>query len=283
MPDVGVFLSTTRIPDPAAACAAVQALGFRVVQLGKLPETSYTPAGAAALASVLRRNELTAASLCIVFDGERYSDVESVRQTVGFVPQGPLAARLDYARRCIDTAAALGIPLVTFRMGMLPASTADPAYQRVQRAVDQLATRAGRLGVTIGLETGQESAADLLVFLDRCSTPVKVNYDGGNFVAYGTDDPLAALVALYPHTVGVHVKDRRPPAAPGLVGPACDLGGGTARVDETIRFLLDAGWTAPLILETYPVDGADPMQTLAAARAYVSRRLKNAGPAVVAT
>ena len=37
---------------------------------------------------------------------------------------------------------------------MLPASPAL-AYQRVQGAVDEVATYAGKQGVTIGLETGQ--------------------------------------------------------------------------------------------------------------------------------
>lgn len=282
IPEVGVFLSTTRIKDPAEACAAVQKLGFREIQFGKLPDACYTPAGAEDLRRVLDQHGLAAVSLCVVFDGERYDDVASVSQTVGFLPAAPLEGRLDYTRRCIDTAAALDIPLVTFHMGMLPASPADPAYQRVQRGVDQVAAYAGQRGVTIGLETGQESAAELLAFLDRCSVPVKVNYDNGNFVAYATDDPLAALQALYPRVVGVHLKDRRPPAAPGQVGPAADLGAGIARVDEAIRFLLGAGWTAPLILETYAVNGADPIQTLAAARAYTLERLDRASEVAAA-
>jgi sugar phosphate isomerase/epimerase len=274
LPDVGVFLSTTRIKDPAEACAAVQALGFRIVQLGKLPDACYTPAGAEELRGILRRQELTAVSLCVVFDGESYDSVESVSRTVGFLPEAPLEGRLAYTRRCIDTAAALGIPLVTFHMGMLPAAVDDPAYRRVLRAVDEVATYAAKREVTIGLETGQESAAALLAFLDRCSVPVKVNYDGGNFVAYGTDDPIDALKALYPQTVGVHIKDRRPPERPGLVGPGWRLGEGTARVDETLQVLLDLGWTQPLILETYAVKGDDAIETLAHARAYVIERLQ---------
>jgi sugar phosphate isomerase/epimerase len=274
--EVGVFLSTARIKDPAEACAAVAALGFKVIQLGKLPESSYTPAGAEALGGVLRRNGLDAISLCVVFDGERYDSVESVSTTVGFLPEGPLEGRLDYTRRCIDTAAGLGIPLVTFHMGMLPAVVASAEYQRVQKAVDEVGTYAGKKGVTIGLETGQESAAELLAFLDRLSAPVMVNYDGGNFVAYQTDDPLDALKALYAKTVGVHIKDRRPPEAAGLVGPGWRLGLGTARVDETIQFLVDAGWSKPLILETYAVKGDDPIETLTHARAYVLERLQRA-------
>src|SRR5687768_16697629 len=217
IPEVGAFLSTTRIKEPAEACAAVQALGFRVIQLGKLPDSSYTPAGAATMESVLRRHQLTAISLCVVFDGERYDTVESVSTTVGFLPEEPLQGRLAYTRACIDTAAALDIPLVTFHMGMLPISPTSVPYQRVQRAVDEVGIYATQKGVTIGLETGQESSAELLAFLDRLDAPIKVNYDGGNFIAYTTDDPLDALKALYPQLVGVHIKDRLPPQAPGLI------------------------------------------------------------------
>jgi sugar phosphate isomerase/epimerase len=276
IPEVGVFLSTTRMSDPAEACAAVQALGFRVVQIGKLPDSFYTPAGTDDLARLLRRHELSAASLCIVFDGERYTDVETVRRTVGFLPEESLAARLLYARRCVEAAAALGIPLVTFHMGMLPTAVEDAGYQRLLGAVDEVATHAARHGVTIGLETGQETSAALLAFLGRCAVPVKVNFDGANFVAYGTDEPLAALEALYPLTAGVHVKDHLPPAAPGAIGRSCALGLGAARVDETIQRLLGAGWTRPLILETYPAAGADPIETLTQARAYVRERLERA-------
>jgi sugar phosphate isomerase/epimerase len=272
-PEVGVFLSTTRIKDPAAACAAVAALGFRVVQLGKLPDECYTPAGNEAVREALRANGLTAVSLCVVFDGERYDSVESVSTTVGFLPAEPLAGRLAYTRRCIDTAAALGIPLVTFHMGMLPASPSSEAYQRVQRAVDEVGAYAAQRGVTIGLETGQESSAELLAFLDRLSTPVKVNYDGGNFIAYGTDDPLDALRALFPKLEGVHIKDRLPSQQPGMIGPSERLGLGTARADETLALLMELGWSKPIVLETYAVRGDDPIETLTHARAYVLERL----------
>jgi L-ribulose-5-phosphate 3-epimerase len=282
-PEVGAFLSTTRIKEPAEACPAVKALGFRVIQLGKLPDSCYTPAGAKLLGEILRRNELEAISLCVVFDGEQYDTVESVSTTVGFLPEGPLAGRLAYTRACIDTASALDIPLVTFHMGMLPASPADPAYQRVQRAVDEVGTYAARRNVVIGLETGQESAAALLAFLDRLSAPVRVNYDGGNFIAYQTDDPLVALMALYPKTVGVHIKDRQPPKQPGLIGPGERLGKGTARVDETLARLVELGWSQPIVLETYAVRGDDPIETLTHARQYVLERLARLTNAPVPT
>jgi sugar phosphate isomerase/epimerase len=140
--------------------------------------------------------------------------------------------------------------------------------------VDDVGGYAQKKDVTIGLETGQESAAELLAFLDRLDAPVKVNYDGGNFIAYQTDDPLDALRALYPQLVGMHIKDRLPPQAPGKIGPGERLGKGVAKVDETLALLVELGWSEPIILETYAVRGDDPIETLTHARAYVTERLE---------
>jgi sugar phosphate isomerase/epimerase len=167
---------------------------------------------------------------------------------------------------------------VTFHMGMLPASPARPddsAYRRIRRAVEEVGDYAARRSVTIGLETGQETAAGLLAFLDRLSAPVGVNFDGGNFVAYQTGDPVEALRELYPRTVGVHLKDRLPPPAAGRIGLGERLGQGTARVDDTLRLLLRLGWSRPIILETYAVQGDDPIETLTHARDYVLDRLRS--------
>jgi len=124
-------------------------------------------------------------------------------------------------------------------------------------------------GVRLGLETGQETAEELLAFIERLRVPVGVNFDGANFVAYDMQDPLAALEVLRPHLVGVHLKDYTLPTSPELLGRPCPLGGGAARVAETISFLAKSGYTDPLILETY--DGTDPIQTLTMARKQVTR------------
>ncbi|HEX5417120.1 MAG TPA: sugar phosphate isomerase/epimerase family protein, partial [Chloroflexota bacterium] len=176
--------------------------------------------------------------------------------------------------RCIDTAADLGIQLVTFHVGMIPVQTDDPGYLRVRRAVDVIAAYAKQRGITLGLETGQETAEELLASLEQLETGVGVNFDGANFIAYSTADPLSALAALYPRVVGVHIKDYAPPAAPGLLSLPAPLGQGAARVDETIAFLLKARYSKPLILETY--DPVDPRKTIAESRAYVLDLLRRA-------
>jgi L-ribulose-5-phosphate 3-epimerase len=268
VPEVGVFLSTSRIPNVADALAAVQTLGFRAVQLGKLADSAYSAAGVRDLARLLQQHGLVASSLCIVYDGESYANIDAVYRTVGLLPPETVADRVAYSQRCVNAAVDLGITLVTFHIGMLPADPADPGYQRIQDAVDQIAANAAKRGVKIGLETGQETAVELLAFIARLATPVGVNFDGANFIAYGTADPVAALEVLYPQIIGVHIKDYALPAAPGLLSRSAPLGQGAARVDDTVRYLLNAGFAGPLILETY--DSVNPLQTLAEARAYLT-------------
>jgi sugar phosphate isomerase/epimerase len=269
--DVGVFLNTAGIEDPRRACAAVRELGFRLVQFGKLADHYYSPAGIEQLTRTLQEHGLQAVALCIVHDGESYADLDAVRRTVGFIPAETVEHRVSFSLRCIETAAALAIPLVTTHVGILPDAPADPAYQRVQRAVHDVAAYARRCGVQFAIETGQETADQLLAFLDRLDLPVGINFDGANFIAYATQDPLEALRLLYPRTLGVHIKDYTPPPAPNLLGRPCPLGQGSARVDETLDLLRADGFTGPLILETY--SEVDRLQMLAASRAYVCGRL----------
>ena len=272
--DVGVFLNTTALSDVDAACRAVRDLGFSEIQLGKLPDEYHSPPGRQRLAEILRSHGLRAIALSIVHEGGSYADVDAVRRTVGFLPAETVEARVQFSFRCLDTVHALGIPLVTTHIGMIPNDPADAGYERVRRAVERVAAYAHRIGTQYSIETGQETAEELLAFIDRVDAPVAVNFDGPNFIAYQTQDPMEALQLLYPKTAGVHIKDYLVPEAPGLLSKACPLGEGAGRVDDTLRFLTEAGYDGPLILETY--DRVAPLETLARSRAYVLDRIRGA-------
>jgi sugar phosphate isomerase/epimerase len=274
--DVGVFLNTTALADVAAACRAVRSLGFSEIQLGKLPDEYHSPPGRRRLQEIVEGEGLRAVALSIVHEGGSYANMDAVRRTVGFLPPETVEARVQFSFRCLDTVAALGIPLVTTHVGLLPPDPTDAGYERVRRAVGRVAAYAQRIGVTYAIETGQETAQELLAFIARVDAPVAVNFDGPNFIAYQTQDPIEALQLLYPQTAGVHLKDYLVPEAPGLLSKACPLGEGAGKVDETLRFLIDSGYEGPLILETY--DRVAPMETLHYSRAYVLERLRASPP-----
>ncbi len=282
MKQVGIFLRCTGRTDPREALEAVHSLGLRMVQISKLPNRYYTPEGAREFRRLLRQTALDASAVVVVFDGESYKDQDAVRASVGFLPAGTREARIAYTRKCIDFAAAVGVKIVTFHVGYIPSDAGDPAYKAILSAVTELAAYAHQRGVTISLETGQETGEELLRFIDQIkSARVGVNFDIANLVLYGRDDPPRALRTLLSRVTSVHVKDGLPPANPHLLGEEVRLGDGKAQVKECLRILQEANFRGPLVIENYVAveKGTNPLDELRTARDFVRRALAElAGP-----
>jgi L-ribulose-5-phosphate 3-epimerase len=273
---IGVFLRSTGRDDPIDALAAVKAVGLDLIQISRLPERYYTPDGTQEFDRMMKAASVRAASVVIVFDGESYRDLDAVETTVGFRPAHLLDARLAYARKCIDFAAALGVKVVTFHMGVLPKDPADPTYRRMLDAVTSITGYAAARGTSISLETGQETGDELARFLDAISVArVGVNFDIANFVLYGMDHPPVALRRLLDRVTSVHVKDGLPPDAPGKLGREVRLGDGRAEVATCVKILRAAGFTGPLVIENYVAraSGADPLDELRRAKAFIEKTL----------
>ena len=94
---------------------------------------------------------------------------------------------------------------------------------RKARIADNAATR----GLTFHLETGQESAAALVRFLQEVDRPnVGVNFDVANLILYGKANPVDAVDLLAPYLQGVHAKDGRYPTSPDRLGEEVPIGEG---------------------------------------------------------
>ncbi|HSK11096.1 MAG TPA: sugar phosphate isomerase/epimerase family protein, partial [Vicinamibacterales bacterium] len=233
---VGVFLRCTGEDDPLRALQAVKSLGLDTVQVSRLPDRFYTPEGASEFAGLLRRTGMRADSVVAVFAGESYRDRETVVRTVGFRPLALIEERLQYLRKCVDFAGAIGARLVTFHMGFLPGDPDDPAYRAMLAAVTDIAAYAAKRNVTISLETGQETGEQLAAFLDKITVArVGVNFDPANLVIYGVDSPAAALPHFVSRVTSVHVKDALLPETPGAMGREVRPGEGRAELEECFR------------------------------------------------
>jgi len=277
--EVGVFLTCTGIRDPEKALAAVQELGLRVAQIQsrQLPDHFYSKEGARKFVDLLEKYRVEASAVCIVHEGERYHDWETVVKTVGYLPPETLLERLEYSKRCVDFAADIDTPLVTTHMGILPKDPSTPGYQRLLKAVREVASYCQNRGVTLALETGQETGTELLEFMNLVREDVKVNFDGANLILYGLDDPLEALDTLKDLVVHVHAKDGVPPARSGLLGREAPLGKGKAEVCETVRRLVKFGYAGPFILETYVwrEHKTDPLFELRKGKAFIENCLED--------
>ena len=273
---IGVFLRCTGEEDPRKALAAVKSLGLHRVQVSRLPDRYYTAEGAREFAGLLAEAAIRSDAVVVVFGGESYKDQESVLRTVGFRPAALRAPRLDYARRCVDFAAAIGTKVVTFHMGFLPVKPADPDYRDMLQALTDVAVYAAGKGVTVSLETGQETGEALLAFLESVrGARVGVNFDTANLVLYGLDQPARALEKLLPRVTSVHVKDGLLPEAPGRLGREVRLGEGRAQVAQCLRVLERSGFDGPLIIENYVWRelGTRPLDELARARDFIRASL----------
>lgn len=273
---IGVFLRSTGHEDPAEALAAVKTLGIDLIQISRLPERFYSPDGAREFDRMMKAAGMRAASVVIVFDGESYRDLQAVETTVGFRPAELLDARLAYARKCVDFAAALGVKVVTFHMGVLPKDPADPIYRRMLEAVTSIAGYAAARGTSISLETGQETGDELARFLDAITVArVGVNFDIANFVLYGMDRPPDALRRLLDRVTSIHVKDGLPPDGPGKLGREVRLGEGRGEVAACLQILQRAAFTGPLVIENYVAraSGANPLDELRLAKAFIEASL----------
>jgi len=269
---VGVFLRCTGQDDPLKGLQAVKSLGLDTIQVSRLPDRYYTPEGAREFSELLRTTGMRADSVVVVFAGESYKDREAVVKTVGFRPLHLIGERLGYARKCVDFAAAIGARIVTFHMGFLPADPSDPAYRAMLEAVTAIAQYAGARSVTVSLETGQETGAQLASFLDKITVArVGVNFDPANLVIYGVDAPASALEHFASRVTSVHVKDALLPETPGAMGREVRPGEGRAQLKECFQLLRKAGFTGALVVENYVArgSGTDPMDEVRQAVKFI--------------
>ena len=246
---LGVCSWSLQPESPAGLAERVLACELSGVQLALDPLAArhWAPGGTV---SALERAGVRVLSGMWAPHGEDYSTLESIAETGGVRVDRLWAKNLESAEVCARTAGELGIGLVTFHAGFLPEDDADGERSKLLGRLRQVADVFADHGVKLGLETGQETAENLLgvlAELDRES--VGVNFDPANMVLYGMGEPVAALEALAEHVVQIHIKDATPTETPGTWG--AEVPAGTGAVDWTRFFdvVRDRGLEVNLLIE----------------------------------
>jgi sugar phosphate isomerase/epimerase len=159
--------------------------------------------------------------------GEDYSTLASIRRTGGVRLDEHWEANLSAASASAAIAARIGVGLVTLHAGFLPHERSDPSRRVMIERLRALVDRFAAHGVTVGFETGQETAGTLLDVLEELDRPsVGVNFDPANMILYGMGDPVAALEKLAPRVVQIHIKDAIGTDRPGTWGKEVPAGSG---------------------------------------------------------
>jgi L-ribulose-5-phosphate 3-epimerase len=188
------------------------------------------------------------------FPGEDYATPQIIHETGGFGPKHLRAERLDRLAWALDRTKKLGLSNIMFHAGFVPEKH-DADYEPFLATLRQAADLASERGITIALETGQESSEQLLSFAQDLQRPnVRINFDPANLLLYDRDEPLAALRKLGHMVQSVHVKDAKRPTRAGDWGMELPLGLGDVDIKAFVQTLKSIGYTGPLCIERCVAD-----------------------------
>jgi L-ribulose-5-phosphate 3-epimerase len=248
--DIGVCSWSIHPKDTPDLIATVKKLGLQHVQLALGPLAQMDDKRKHQELGLLKNSGLVFTAGMVGFPDEDYSTIAAIKKTGGYVNPEQFPVRRAMTKAAAQVGRELGINLLTSHIGFVPPSS-DPAYQPMLERICEVASDLQALGVTLIMETGQETAPELLQFLNdlRCQN-VKVNFDPANMILYGVGDPVEAIGILGRHIAHVHVKDAVLSDAPGITwGREVPFGTGQVPPKEFLRALDDAGYMGPLCIE----------------------------------
>ncbi len=249
---MGVCSWSLQAAGPQDLADKVNALGLKKVQMGLTPHRD-DPGAWDGVQEVLAASGIEIASGMYATVGEDYTTPDTIRLTGGVVPDAHWEENLRLARITAATAGKMGLKHVNAHAGFLPHDASDPTFDKLCRRVVTLAEVFGEQGVTLLMETGQESAETLLAFLgemkQRGAENIAVNFDPANMILYDMDDPIDALRILVPHVRQVHVKDAKRTTVKGAWGEEVVVGTGQVDWNAFVRILAEADFSGGFIFE----------------------------------
>jgi sugar phosphate isomerase/epimerase len=269
--DIGVCSWSIGGKSTPELIESVKKLGLSHIQLALLDLAMADDKRKYQELGLIKNSGLTLTAGMIGFPGEDYSTIAAIRKTGGYVSEQEFPIRKKLTQQAAAVAGELGLKKVSAHIGFVPPSS-DPNYAAMLGRICEVASILAERGMDLLMETGQESANELLQFLNdlRCKN-VKVNFDPANMILYGAGDPIEAVGILGRHIDQVHVKDATQSTSPGATwGTEVPFGMGQVQPKAFLRALEDAGFTGPLIIEREA--GATRMQDIA----YAIETLKKA-------
>jgi L-ribulose-5-phosphate 3-epimerase len=269
---IGVCSWSLLPPDAPTLAEWARATGVSAVQLA-LDPIRLGVMGVEEVRRSLRDARLVLASGMMAMEGEDYSSLRAIRETGGIAPDSTWAANRAAAKELSRIAEELGIGLVSFHAGFLPEDPGHPRWDIVIGRLRELACIFGERGVQVALETGQEHHVTLSRALTALSPErVGVNFDPGNLILYGSGDPVAALRALAPRVIQVHIKDALPAREKGHWGTEVPVGEGAVDWAAVLSALRGCPRVTALVIEREA--GAGRIADITRARVFLETVLR---------
>lgn len=183
------------------------------------------------------------------FPGEDYTTPQTIQKSGGFGDPALRPERLQRLQWALDRTLALGLTDLMLHAGFIP-EPKDPDRKPFLATLAKVSDLARAKGVTVGFETGQETADLLKLTLDELKAPnLRVNFDPANMILYDKGDPLRAVEILGPYIRSVHVKDANRTKVPGTWGEEVPLGQGQVNIKQFVKTLKKVGFRGALCIE----------------------------------
>lgn len=182
--------------------------------------------------------------------GEDYSTLDTIRLTGGIAPDATWEQNLHNSHATALLAAKLGLKLVSMHAGFVPHDETDPAFGKMVLRLRAVADAYKAQGITLVLETGQETAPALhrfLQLLDRSN--LGVNFDPANMILYDKGEPIDAVRTLSPWIRQVHIKDAVRTRTPGTWGEEVPAGEGQVNWNAFFETLRNGAFHGDLVIE----------------------------------
>ena len=179
--------------------------------------------------------------------GEDYSTLETIKKTGGIVPDRNWEANKKIVTAGAKLTQELGCEYMSTHAGFLDES--DPvAFAKYVERVSWMRDECAKYGVTLILESGQETAEDLAKFMAKVPG-VGINFDPANMILYAKGEPLKAVKVLMPWIRQVHVKDACVTKVPGTWGTEVVWGTGEVGGKAFVAELKALGYKGNFVVE----------------------------------
>ena len=255
--------------DPLRAIELAAEINLRTIQLGLFTEECMRQADFRAIRAAAAAADVVVHSTFAAFEREDYSSIASIAATGGFRCDTEYAHRLEMTRLAADLTQRLGCRALAVHVGTIPIDQPCSDYQKLLGRTGEVAAMLADRKLELWIESGREPADVLIAFIQKLALPnVRINFDPGNFVVYGTGEPPQLVAPMMPMIGGVHMKDGVKSARPGVeFGKPAVLGAGDAQIPRVISKLRALGFAGPLFLEMSGRE--DQRSALRSAAAYL--------------
>ena len=269
---VGLLISPSGAPE--ATIKRVHDMGFSNCFLSLDGYINrFTPDAAKQIGDLLAKYSLVATTVEVVGPEPLEWNFLKGPSTIGLVPPGTRAARIDALKQVSDFAKLLGVTQVQTHCGFIPEDPADPLYPQTVEAIRTVTQHCHGNGQYFLMETGQETPTTMSRTIRDVNMPnLGVGLDTANLILYGKANPVDAVDIIGTHVRSVHAKDGKWPTDPSKLGEEVLIGHGLVDFEAVFTKLHKLGYTGTITIER-ETSGPQQIEDVKNEKTYLERIL----------